>query len=176
MAKVDVDYRDYFAQTMDGLDGSGLLLVSVGRDGRPNVMTIGWGTVGTIWSRPIFVALVRPSRYTYGLLEQTGDFTVNLMPVELADVVAYCGEVSGREHDKFAERELVLAPGAKVKAPVIEQALLQYECRTVQKTDVVPEHFDPAIVGRFYPQGNYHRVYFGEILAVRAEEGFAKGR
>ncbi|MHB1006423.1 MAG: flavin reductase family protein [Chloroflexota bacterium] len=175
MGKVEVDFRDFFAQTVDGLDGDGLLLVSVGSDGKPNVMTIGWGTVGTIWGRPIFVALVRPSRYTYDLMEQTGDFTVNLLPTDLGDAVAYCGDVSGRDHDKFAEQGLTLAPAQKVKAPVVAQALLQYECRTVEKTDMMSATVDPAIVRRFYSQGNYHRVYFGEILSVRAEEGFGQG-
>jgi flavin reductase (DIM6/NTAB) family NADH-FMN oxidoreductase RutF len=172
VAKVDIDYRDVFARTIDGLDGGGLLLVTQGADGRPNVMTIGWGCVGTIWRRQIFVALVRPSRHTYKLLAENGDFTVNLMPLDLGETVAYCGEVSGREHDKFAERGLTLAPAAKVKAPVIEQALVQYECRTVQRSDVIPEAFDPAIVAKFYAKGDFHRVYFGEIVAVRAEEGF----
>jgi flavin reductase (DIM6/NTAB) family NADH-FMN oxidoreductase RutF len=174
MAKVEVDFRDVFSQTIDGLDGDGLLLVSQGADGKPNVMTIGWATVGTIWRRQIFLALVRPSRHTHQLLEQSGDFTVNVMPVELGDAVAVCGDVSGREHDKFAEQGLTAVPAAKVKAPVIEQALVQYECRTVQKTEMNPANTDPAIISRFYGQGNFHTLYFGEIVAVRAEEGFVK--
>ena len=174
MAKVEVDYRDVFARTVDGLEGDGLLLVTQGADGRPNVMTIGWGIVGTIWRRPIFMALVRPSRHTYAMLEQNGDFTVNLMPASLGDAVAYCGEVSGRDQDKIAERGLVTVPAAKVKAPVIEQALVQYECRVVQRTDMAPDATDPAIVAKFYATGNFHRLFFGEIVAVRAEEGIAK--
>jgi len=175
MAKVDVGFREFFPQTVDALDGDGLLLVSVDAQGRPNVMTIGWGAVGTIWGRPMFVALVRHSRHTYSRLDQTGDFTVNLMPPDMGDDVAYCGDVSGREHDKFAERGLALVPGSKVKAPVIGQALLQYECRTVQKTDVVPDNFAPAILARYYPEGDFHRIFFGEILATHAEEGFGAG-
>lgn len=172
MAKVAVDYRDVFARTIDGLDGDGLLLVTQGAEGRPNIMTVGWAFIGTAWRKQIFVALVRPSRHTYKMLEQNGDFTVNLLPADRGEDVAYCGEVSGREHDKFAERGLTAVPSAKVGAPVIEQALVQYECRTVQRTDVVPEAFDPAIVAKFYASGNFHRVFFGEIVAVREEEGF----
>ncbi len=174
MAKVDVDFRDVFPRTIDGLDGDGLLLVSQGANGKPNVMTIGWAAIGTIWRRQIFLALVRQSRHTHQLLEQNGDFTVNLMPADWGDAVAFCGDVSGREHDKFAEKGLKAVPAAKVRAPVIEQALVQYECRTVQKTDMNPANTDPAVVSRFYANGNFHTLYFGEIVAVRAEEGSGK--
>lgn len=174
MAKVEVDYREVFSQTIDGLDGDGLLLVTQGADGRPNVMTIGWGFIGTAWRQPVFVALVRPSRHTYKMLEQNGDFTVNLMPADMGDTVAYVGEVSGRDHDKFAERGLVAVPATKVRAPVLERALLQYECRVVEKTDMVPAATDPAIVAKHYASGNFHRFFFGQILAVRAEEGFVQ--
>jgi flavin reductase (DIM6/NTAB) family NADH-FMN oxidoreductase RutF len=139
-------------------------------------MTIGWGTVGTIWDRPIFIALVRPSRYTHALMEETGEFTVNLLPIEDSETVAYVGEVSGREHDKFAERGLDLEPSTAVKVPSLARAELVYECRTVQKTEVDPATFAPAIASRFYPQGNYHTVYFGEIVACRAEEGVNETR
>ncbi|MHB1134851.1 MAG: flavin reductase family protein [Chloroflexota bacterium] len=174
MAKIEIDYRDVFAQTVDSLLGGGLLLATQGADGRANAMTIGWGLVGTIWRKPIFLCLVRPSRHSYTNLEQNGDFTVNLMPAELDEALAYCGEHSGRDGDKLAAQGLKTAPGSKVQAPVIEQALLQYECRAVQRTDVVPEAFDPAIVAKFYASGDFHRVYFGEIVAVHAEEGFVQ--
>jgi flavin reductase (DIM6/NTAB) family NADH-FMN oxidoreductase RutF len=170
MAKVDVDSQHYFAQIRDELEGKGLLLVSISADGRPNAMAIGWGAVGWIWGKPIFMVLVRPSRYSAVLLDQTSDFTINLMPAEMADVILFCGSVSGRQHDKFAKSGLNPVPAQKVKAPVIEQALLQYECRVVQKTDVAPETFDRAIVDEHYRKGDFHHLYFGEILAVHAEE------
>ena len=59
MAKVEVRYTDYFAQTIQRMREDGLLLVTLGADGKPNVMTIGWGTMGSIWSRPVFIVLVQ---------------------------------------------------------------------------------------------------------------------
>lgn len=174
MGKIEVDYRDVFARTVDALAGNGALLVATSEDGRPNAMTIGWGTIGSVWARPVFVVLVRPSRYTYSLMEQSADFTVNVLPTEMAEALAFCGEASGRRHDKFAERGLVAVASRKVKAPVIEQAVIQYECRTIQKTDLVPSALDAGILRRFYPKGDFHRVYFGEIVAVHAEEAFTK--
>jgi len=64
MTKVQVRFTDYFAQTIQRMREDGLLLASVGADGKANVMTIGWGTMGCIWSRPVFIVLVRPSRHT----------------------------------------------------------------------------------------------------------------
>ena len=100
--KVEAGNFDYLNETLDVLGKPGLLLVSTDADGKPNAMTIGWGTVGIIWGKPIFVVLVRPSRYTYGLMEQTEDFTVNVPSAELREAVAFCGSKSGRDYDKFA--------------------------------------------------------------------------
>ena len=59
MAKVRVRYTDLFAQTIQRMREDGLLLATLGADGKPNVMTIGWGMMGSIWSRPAFIVLVR---------------------------------------------------------------------------------------------------------------------
>ena len=111
MPKVPIRYTDHFAATLRRMREDGLLLVSTDPAGKPNVMTIGWGMVGSIWARPVFLVLVRPSRHTFSRLEQAGDFTVNVPPRELAETVAWCGTVSGRDHDKFAEKRLTLVPG-----------------------------------------------------------------
>ena len=84
MPKVTIRYTDYFRETIQRMCEDGLLLVTSGADGKPNVMTIGWGTLGVIWGRPVFLVLVRPSRHTYRRLEQVGEFTVNVPPRELA--------------------------------------------------------------------------------------------
>jgi len=78
MPKIEVSYTDYLKETNKMLGHGGLLLASTDAKGNPNAMTIGWGTIGIIWAKPIFVVLVRPSRYTYDLIEITNDFTVNV--------------------------------------------------------------------------------------------------
>jgi len=169
MAKIEVDYRDYFRLIAEALRGGGMLLVSVDRAGRPNAMTIGWAALGPVWGRPAFMAMVRPSRYTYGLIEESGDFTVNLLPKELARVLDFCGSRSGRDVDKFAAQGLTPVPGRKVKSPTVEQAIFSLECVVRGKADLSPEMLDPAIDRSAYPRGDYHRLYFGEILAAYAE-------
>lgn len=174
MAKVEVRYTDYFAQTIQRMREDGLLLVTLGADGKPNVMTIGWGTMGAIWSRPVFIVLVRPSRYSYSRLEQVGDFTVNVPPRELAVAVNHCGTVSGRGHDKFQEMRLTPIPSREVSPPVIKECVVHYECRTLHRNDVAPETLKQAVREEFYAEGDFHRVYFGEIVAAYADEDAAQ--
>jgi flavin reductase (DIM6/NTAB) family NADH-FMN oxidoreductase RutF len=170
MAKVRVRYTEYFAQTIQRMREEGLLLATQGVNGKPNVMTIGWGTMGAIWSRPIFIVMVRPSRYTYSRLEEVSDFTVNVLPPELAGAASHCGTVSGRDHDKFQETHLTAAPSREVRAPIVQECILHYECRTVHRNDVAPDALAQAVRDQAYPEGNFHRIYFGEIVAAYADE------
>ncbi len=170
MAKVLVRYTDYFPQTIQRMREDGLLLVTMGADGKPNVMTIGWGTMGSIWSRPVFIVLVRPSRHTYSRLEQVSDFTVNVPPRELALAASHCGTVSGREHDKFQEMRLTPVPSREVRPPIIKECAVHYECRTLHRNDVVPAALAQAVREEAYASGDFHRIYFGEIVAAYADE------
>ena len=170
MGKVLVDYRDYFDETIRRMCEDGLLLVTAGAEGEPNVMTIGWGVLGSVWGRAMFVVLVWPSRYSYSRLEEVDEFTVNVPPEELAKAAAYCGTVSGREHDKFKEAKLTILPGKKVSVPIIKECVVHYECRMAGKSDIVPEMLTQQVIKDAYSQGDFHRVYFGEILAVYADE------
>jgi flavin reductase (DIM6/NTAB) family NADH-FMN oxidoreductase RutF len=174
MAKVTVPYAQHFALTMRRMREDGLLLVTTGADGRPNVMTIGWATMGCIWGRPVFIVLVRPSRYTYSRLEESGDFTVNVPPRELAAAVSHCGTVSGREHDKFAEMRLTPVPSRQVRPPIIKECLIHYECRTLHRNELVPDTLVQAVREEFYASGDFHRIYFGEIVAAYADEDAAQ--
>lgn len=170
MAKVLVRYTDYFTQTIQRMREDGLLLVTLGADGKPNVMTIGWGTMGSIWSRSVFIVLVRPSRHTYSRLEEVRDFTVNVPPPELSAAVSHCGTVSGRDHDKFQEMHLTPMPSREVRPPVIKECLVHYECRTLHRNDLEPDALVQAVREEFYSTGDFHRVYFGEIVSAYADE------
>lgn len=169
MARVEVPFTAYFERFYETLGAGGALLVSLDSNGRPNAMTIGWALAGITWGLPICAVFVRPSRYTWGCLEATGDFTVNLPTPALAEQVQFCGTKSGRDYDKFAECGFTATPGQHVKSPGIAECWLTLECAVVQRTDVVPEHFPERIIERAYPQGDFHRVYFGEILACYAD-------
>ena len=166
--KMEIGYTDYLKETFAVMGKMGLLLVSVDPAGKPNTMTIGWGTVGIIWGKPIFTVLVRPSRYTHNCMEHTGDFTVNVPSKNMSDIVAFCGSKSGRDHDKFMEKGLIAIPGKTVKSPIIEQCVIHYECKVVHKNDVLKEKLDGKIISSAYKSGDFHTIYYGEILSTYA--------
>lgn len=158
---------DKFApKTLRKLADPGLLLVSAKKNGEVNVMTIGWGLVGRIWGKPVFVVAVRPSRFTHEFIENSGEFTVNVPGEGLEEAVAYCGKVSGRKCDKLKECELAVSKGRKVGVPVIKKCGIHYECRVVHKLKIKPSLVPGRVKRVFYSKGDYHTVYFGEILAV----------
>ncbi|NLE75926.1 MAG: flavin reductase family protein [Chloroflexi bacterium] len=169
-----VPYATHLPVALDLLRDPGLLLVAAGRDGRPNAMTIGWGTVGIIWGKPIFSVLVRPSRHTFRLLEESDSFTVCAPAPSQYDAVEFCGTRSGRDMDKFAACGLTARPSSAVRAPGIEGCPLIYECQVVHTNDVVPAHLTEGIRASAYPQGDYHRLYYGEILALQALDDAAR--
>ena len=93
---------------------------------------------------------------------------------ELAEAVAYCGKASGRDRDKFADSGLTITPSRHVRAPIVEQCVVHYECRAVHRNDLAPAAITQAIIDQFYPRGDFHRVYFGEIVAAYADENAAR--
>ena len=172
--KAEIGYTDYLKETFKVMGDMGLLLVSVDPKDKPNAMTIGWGTVGIIWGKPIFTVLVRPSRYTYNCMEHTGDFTVNVPSAKMSDIVAFCGSESGRDHDKFKEKGMIAVPSKTVKSPIIEQCVIHYECKVVHKNDVQKEKLDGRIVSSAYKSGDFHTIYYGEILSTYASLDLTK--
>ena len=166
-----VDYTTYLKETLALLQKPGVFLVTACPEGKANAMTIGWGTIGVIWGRKIMQVLVRPSRYTYELIEQSDSFTVCLPSTAMTEAVAYCGKYSGRDGDKLAACRLKTLRSTCVSAPGISGCPVIYECRIVHKNDIVPATLAPDITS--YAAGNYHRIYSGEILAVRARPNAA---
>jgi flavin reductase (DIM6/NTAB) family NADH-FMN oxidoreductase RutF len=165
--RVDIRVVDAMPRTAEALVDPGVLLVSLDEHARPNGLTIGWAFIGPSWGKSIFVAMIRPSRHSYEMVERTGDFTVNVLPPgsEMEKAVSLWGTVSGRDHDKFAESGLLAAPSRLVRSPVVEQAVISYECRVLYKTDLAPEALPEAINRSAYPKGDHHRLYFAEIVA-----------
>ncbi len=147
----------------------GILLTS-GTMERHNTMTIGWGMVGIEWGKPVFVALVRESRFTKELINETGEFTVNI-PWGAFDpkILGYCGTKSGRDLDKFADLGLTAVEGSKISAPGIAQLPLTLECKVLHSQLQTPaKELEPS-VAKYYPEdgdGNrdLHIMYFAEIL------------
>jgi flavin reductase (DIM6/NTAB) family NADH-FMN oxidoreductase RutF len=158
---------DKFAvETLAKLEDPGCLLVGAKKDGACNVMAIGWGFVGVFWGMPVFLVAVRHSRFTHEFIEDSDEFTVNVPGEGLDKTVSTCGEVSGREHDKFKECKLNPIKGKKVNAPVIKECKIHYECKVIHKLEVKPDMVPADVKRLFYPKDDYHTLYFGKILTV----------
>lgn len=166
MALREVPYTYQLDRTLETLANGGLLLASTREDGASNVMTIGWASVGIIWGLPVMVVLVRPSRYTYQFIESSGLFTVNVPTPAMRPYVNMCGTKSGRDLDKLADVDVVT--GQTVDAVVLPECPLIYECKVVHTNDVIPQNLALDVAQRAYPRGDYHRVYYGQIMGTFA--------
>jgi len=138
----------------------------VGGTSPPNPMTVSWGGFGTLWNRPVVHVVVRPTRHTYSRLEQSQAFTLSFLPHRLRKALEICGNSSGRDGDKWSRAGIEQEASEKIAVPRVKGAVLALECRVMATVDLDPEKFlDPA-VERHYPLKDYHRVYFGEVLAA----------
>lgn len=124
------------------------VMVSCGREGeKPNIITVAWA--GTVCSSPAMVSVsVRPERYSYPIIQETGEFVINLTTEKLLRAADYCGVRSGRDVDKFMEMGLTPQPSLHVKAPGIAESPVNIECR-VTETRALGSHdmFLAEVVG-----------------------------
>lgn len=166
--KKEVNIFDYAAQINAAMK-KGILLTTKAGD-QVNTMTIGWGTMGIEWGRPIFTAFVRESRYTRELLDQSQEFTISI-PTSAIDpqVLVYCGRHSGRDVNKILEQKLTLVEPDVVAAPGIKELPLTIECKVLYRQLQDLEGVPQEILDRYYPaftadgQPDRHYAYYGEI-------------
>lgn len=152
--------------------GKGVLLTTAA-EGKVNTMTIGWGTLGIQWGKPIFIAFVRESRYTKELLDKNPEFTVNI-PYGQYDksILSICGTRSGRDMDKIDQLGLTLEEPETISVPGIRQLPLTLECKVIYRQDQDPDAINAENTARYYPiaegceKGDYHTAYYGQITAA----------
>lgn len=132
-----------------------VVMVSVaGPDGADNIITVAWA--GTICSDPAMVSIsVRPERYSYGLIRDSGEFVINLTTRQLAYATDYCGVKSGRDVDKFSQMHLTKLPASVVGAPLIGESPVNIECKVTEIKEL----------------GSHH-MFMAEVVAVHADEKY----
>jgi flavin reductase (DIM6/NTAB) family NADH-FMN oxidoreductase RutF len=140
--------------------------------GRFNTMTVGWGSLGVMWGRPFVQVVVRPTRYTYGFMEQYDTFTLCAFPEAYRQALQLLGTKSGRDGDKIAEAGLTPVASTQVAAPGFAEADLIVECRKMYWQDMDPAHFLDPTIDNHYAKKDYHRVYFGEVVAIHGTEAY----
>lgn len=124
------------------------------KSGKDNILTVAW--TGTICSDPPMLSIsVRPERYSYHMIEETGEFVVNLTTEELVFATDYCGVKSGRDVDKWKEMHLTREKADIVRAPLIKESPVNLECLVTEKRKL-----------------GTHVMYQAKIVAVHADEKY----
>lgn len=122
--------------------------------GKPNIITVAWA--GTVCTNPPMLSIsVRPERYSYHIIEKSGEFVVNLTTESLVRATDYCGVRSGREVDKFEEMHLTPLASREISAPGIAESPVNIECRVRQIT----------------PLGSHHMI-LADIVAVTIDDEY----
>ena len=146
------------------------VLITAKKGDQVNPMTIGWGAIGVEWGKPLFTAYVRPCRYTHQMIEETGEFTINVPMGKTGNILGFCGTKSGRDVDKVAELGLTLEDPVSISVPGIKELPLTLECRVVYKQDQVLNHLQDDLRDRYYPDrtdlNDYHTAYYAEIVSA----------
>lgn len=163
-----IDPYEFSVQPHDLFDRQMALLTAGDfANGEYNCMTIGWGLFGTMWSVPAALVVVRPSRYTYEFMERFDNFTITAFPKEFRRDLGYLGRRSGRDEDKLAKTKLTAIAADLVSSPTFTEAELSVECKKIYFSDYNPEHFLAPFIHEQYDSGDYHRLYYGEILRIK---------
>lgn len=128
------------------------------KEGKNNIITIAWA--GTVCTNPPMVSIsVRPGRYSYPIIKETGEFVINLTTRKLSFAADYCGVKSGRDVDKFKEMNLTPAQASVVRAPLISESPVNLEC----------------VVKQTIPLGS-HEMFVAEVVAVHADKQYLDER
>ncbi|MBU0744340.1 MAG: flavin reductase [Gammaproteobacteria bacterium] len=164
MNTIDAFYK--YENIIKSLDENGAFLTVKSREGKLNSMTIGWALLGIMWRKPILMVAVRPSRYTFELIENADDFTVTFPYSDVSKQLTFFGTHSGRSMDKFKESGLTTLASKNVKSPIIDiKDSRSYECKIVQKTAMDKDRLDLQYNQMVYQDNIYHTYFFGEVVA-----------
>lgn len=135
-----------------------VLLVSACLPGKPpNVLTVAWA--GVLCSDPPTVGVsIRPNRYTYNMIRESGEFVVNVPSADILRQVDRCGVVSGRDVNKFELTGLTPLPASKIGAPLIAECPVNLECRVTQVLSL-----------------GSHDLFVGQVVATHLSEEVLDG-
>lgn len=130
------------------------VMVSCGNMEKSNIITVAW--TGILNTNPAMVYIsVRPTRYSYNLIKESGEFVINLTTKDLAYATDWCGVKTGAKVDKFAEMHLTKEKAKFVKCPMIKESPVSVECRVKEIKEL-----------------GTHHMFVAEVLAINADEKY----
>ncbi len=147
-------------------------LVTAGDKDALNTMTVSWGAVGELWGKDMATLYIRPQRYTEEFLNKNDYLTVSFYPDDMKKQIhGVCGSKSGRDVDKV--KECNLTPVFDEKAPYFNEAQIVLVCKKAAKSRFNPDEFlDGEIDEKWYPQNDYHFIYYAEIEKVLVKDNW----
>ena len=135
-----------------------VIMVSCGTMEKSNIITVAW--TGILNTNPATVYIsVRPSRYSYNLIKEQGEFVINLTNKDLARATDWCGVKTGGKVDKFKEMKLHKEKANFVKCPMIKESPVSVECKVKEIKEM----------------GSHH-VFIADVLAIHADEQYIDGK
>jgi flavin reductase (DIM6/NTAB) family NADH-FMN oxidoreductase RutF len=140
--------------------------------GKYNAMTVAWGGLGIMWGKPVAQVVVRPTRHTYGFINEYPTFTLTAYDNQYKKALGLLGTKSGRDGDKITESGLTPQAAKVVAAPSFAQAKLSIECKTIYWQDMLPGNFLDPTIESSYENNDYHRFYLGEIVHILGTEEY----
>lgn len=172
MNRVQIPLKKFKLDAFKSWNDWFVLTAGENKPGAFNPMTVSWGFMGIMWDKPTVQVVVRPQRFTYGFIDKGDSFTLCAFPAQYKKAMGVLGSKSGRDIDKIKETGLTPIPSQEVAAPGYDEAELIIECRKRYFDDINPANFISLELDENYKQKDYHRVYFGEIVAVSGIEKY----
>ena len=132
-----------------------VMVSTADRKGNDNIITVAW--TGTVCTNPAMLYIsVRPERYSYHLLRESGEFVVNLTTEKLVKATDWCGVRSGRDFDKWKEMHLTRGKAEKLTyAPIIQESPVNIECKVTEVQEL----------------GSHH-MFLAKVEAVQVDESY----
>lgn len=132
-----------------------VMVSTADREGNDNIITVAW--IGTVCTNPAMLYIsVRPERYSYHMLRESGEFVVNLTTEKLAKATDWCGVRSGRDFDKWKEMHLTRGKAEKLTyAPIIQESPVNIECKVTEVQEL----------------GSHH-MFLAKVEAVQVDESY----
>ncbi|MBR2894645.1 MAG: flavin reductase family protein [Oscillospiraceae bacterium] len=171
--KQEINAYEYAPHIIDHMTHNGILVTAKNGE-QVNPITIGWGTIGMQWGKPLFQAYIRECRHTKGMLDEAKEFTVNI-PLErterVKEILKFCGSKSGRDLNKIEELGLTLVEPEKISTPAIAELPVTLECKVVYSVRQDGSQMPEDVLRKYYPDWEQHKedvhtVYYGEIVCA----------
>ena len=169
-----MEFKKILPSELDGVFetvGKGWFLLGAGSAADHNMMTCSWGGLGVLWNKDVSFVFVRPTRHTFGYVENELKYSICLFDEEYRDALNFCGTHSGRDYDKA--QEAGLTPIDIDGTVAFAEAKTVLICEKVYFDDIKPEQFLEYNLRKHYPKSDYHRMYVGEIKSVYTKEDVA---